>query len=140
MKRLQGGGYAALSPATQHRRDAAQFLLSLTLGFFGFFFFRIYRRGDASLKENVILILTLIFSFGMRHRLLVIDRHVVLYTLYFLLLTTGSHGWRPSYNQEDLKTLICRWCQIPNTIPPHRQPGEMRLVVRAKGLLHAGLK
>lgn len=78
--------------------------LFITFGFFGFCFFRIYRRGDASMKENVILMLALTFSFGMLHYLLVIDRHVVLYALYFLLLTTANHGWRPPYNQEDLKT------------------------------------
>lgn len=74
--------------------------LAITLCFFGFCFFRIYTRGDASMKENVFLLLTLTFSFGMLHYLLVIDRHVVLYALYFLLLTTANHGWRPPYRQQ----------------------------------------
>lgn len=74
--------------------------LTLTLGFFGFCFFRIYSRGDASMKENVILVLTLTLSFGMLHYLLVIDRHVALYALYFLLLTTANRGWRPPYNRS----------------------------------------
>jgi len=74
--------------------------LALTLGFFGYCFFRIYRRGDASMKENVFLMLTLTFSFGLLHYLLVIDRHVALYALYFLLLTTANHGWRPPYSRD----------------------------------------
>ena len=74
--------------------------LVLTLGFFGFCFFRIYKRGDSSMKENVFLVLTLTFSFGMLHYLLVIDRHVALYALYFVLLTTANHGWRPPYRQN----------------------------------------
>jgi len=52
------------------------------------------------MKENVFLLLTLIFSFGMLHYLLVIDRHVALYALYFLLLTTANRGWRPPYKQN----------------------------------------
>jgi hypothetical protein len=52
------------------------------------------------MKENVILLLTLTFSFGMLHYLLVIDRHVALYALYFLLLTTANRGWRPPYNRS----------------------------------------
>lgn len=71
--------------------------LTLTLGFFGYCFYRIYSRGDASMKENVVLVLALTLSFGMLHYLLVIDRHVVLYALYFLLLITANHGWRPPY-------------------------------------------
>ena len=74
--------------------------LMLTLGFFGFCFYRIYRRGDSSMKENVLLVLTLTFSFGMLHYLLVIDRHVALYALYFVLLTTANHGWRPPYRRH----------------------------------------
>lgn len=74
--------------------------LTLTFGFFGFCFFRIYTLGDASMKENVFLLLTLTFSFGLLHYLLVIDRHVALYALYFLLLTTANHGWRAPYRQS----------------------------------------
>jgi len=71
--------------------------LTLLLGYFGFCFWRIYRHGDSSMKENVLLILVLTFSFGLLHYLLVIDRHVILYALYFLLLTTANRGWRPLY-------------------------------------------
>jgi len=71
--------------------------LALALGFFGFSFSRIYRRGDAAMKENVALLLVLSISFGMLHYLLVIDRHVALYAIYFALLTTANHGWSPPY-------------------------------------------
>lgn len=73
--------------------------LTLTLGFFGFCLSRIYARGTPSMKENVVLMLALTLSFGMLHYLLVIDRHVALYAIYFVLLTTANHGWRPPYRQ-----------------------------------------
>ncbi|WP_417432875.1 O-antigen ligase family protein [Hoeflea sp.] len=73
--------------------------LTLTLAYFGFCFYRIYARGSPSMQENVVLMLALTLSFGMLHYLLVIDRHVALYALYFLLLTTANHGWRPPYRQ-----------------------------------------
>ncbi|MDF1608883.1 O-antigen ligase family protein [Hoeflea sp. YIM 152468] len=65
--------------------------LALLIGYFGFCFGRIYRYGDSSMRENVLLILVLTFSFGLLHYLLVIDRHVILYAFYFLLLTTANH-------------------------------------------------
>lgn len=73
------------------------FGLVLSLGFFGFCFGRIYRRGDASMRESVFLIIVLSISFGMLHYLLVIDRHVALFALYFMLLMTANHGWRQPY-------------------------------------------
>lgn len=76
--------------------------VALLLAYFGFNFFRIYKYGDKSVKENVLLILTLTLSFGLLHYLLVIDRHVILYALYFLLLTTANRGWRPPYNPRML--------------------------------------
>lgn len=78
-------------------------LLGLTLlfGYFGFCLFRISSHGDPSMKENVLLILILTFSFGLLHYLLVKDRHVVLYALYFMLLTTANHGWRPPYGPRN---------------------------------------
>jgi len=72
--------------------------LALLLGYFGFCLFRIYRYGSPSMKENVLLMLILTFSFGLLHYLLVIDRHVILYALYFVLLITANHGWRSPYN------------------------------------------
>jgi len=74
--------------------------LAILVGYFGFCLFRIYRYGDASMKENVLLIIVLTFSFGLLHYLLVKDRHVILYALYFLLLTTANHGWRAPYNPK----------------------------------------
>lgn len=74
--------------------------LVLTLSYFGFCLHRIYTRGDPSMKENAILVLALTLSFGMLHYLLVIDRHVILYALYFVLMTTANHGWRPPYKQD----------------------------------------
>ncbi|MCC0035263.1 MAG: O-antigen ligase family protein [Hoeflea sp.] len=74
--------------------------LAILAGYFGFCLFRIYRFGDATMKENVLLILVLTFSFGLLHYLLVKDRHVILYALYFLLLTTANHGWRAPYNPK----------------------------------------
>ena len=68
--------------------------LTLTLGFFGFSLHRIYSRGGPDLKENVVLIVGLTLCFGLLHYLLVIDRHVLLYALYFLLLTSANRGWR----------------------------------------------
>jgi O-antigen ligase len=73
--------------------------LALMLGFFGFCFYRIYALGGPATKENVILMLVLTLSFGMLHYLLVKDRHVALYALYFLLLITANHGWRPPYRR-----------------------------------------
>lgn len=81
--------------------------LVLTLGFFGFCFGRIYRRGDASMKENVILIVVLSISFGMLHYLLVIDRQVALYALYFTLLMTANHGWRVPYRTNAQGAVGC---------------------------------
>lgn len=75
--------------------------LTLLFGYFGFCLFRIYKHGDPSMKENVLLILILTFSFGLLHYLLVKDRHVALYALYFLLLTTANHGWRPPYRPRN---------------------------------------
>ena len=72
--------------------------LTLLVGYFGFCFSRIYRYGDSAMRENVMLVLVLTFSFGLLHYLLVIDRHVVLYALYFALLTTAARGWRPPYH------------------------------------------
>ena len=69
--------------------------LALTIGFFGFCFARTYNRGNASTKENVILMIVLSFSFGMLHYLLTIDRHVALYALYFTFLTASNRSWRP---------------------------------------------
>jgi O-antigen ligase len=74
--------------------------LAILVGYFGFCLFRIYRYGDASMKESVLLIIVLTFSFGLLHYLLVKDRHVILYALYFLLLTTANHGWRAPYNPK----------------------------------------
>lgn len=74
--------------------------LAILVGYFGFCLFRIYRYGDASMKENVLLILVLTFSFGLLHYLLVKDRHVILYALYFLLLTTAIRGWRAPYSPK----------------------------------------
>ncbi len=67
------------------------------MGFFVFCFGRIYRRGDASMRESVFLIIVLSISFGMLHYLLVIDRHVALFAMYFMLLMTANHGWRQPY-------------------------------------------
>lgn len=74
--------------------------LAILAGYFGFCLFRIYRYGEATMKENVLLIIVLTFSFGLLHYLLVKDRHVMLYALYFLLLVTASRGWRAPYNAK----------------------------------------
>ena len=61
----------------------------LTSGFFVFCFSYIYRRGTKSMRTSVLLMIILVISFGMLHYLFLVDRHVALFALYFLFLTTA---------------------------------------------------
>lgn len=74
--------------------------VAILLSYFAFCFARIYKYGDASMRENILLILVFTISFGLLHYLLVKDRHVILYSLYFVMLTTANHGWRPPYKTK----------------------------------------
>ncbi|MBW3097695.1 O-antigen ligase family protein [Pseudohoeflea coraliihabitans] len=68
------------------QRGLAGILLST--GFFVFAFARLWRRGAADVRENLGLLAGLTVCFGMLHYIFLVDRHVALYSLYFLVLTT----------------------------------------------------
>jgi len=66
----------------------------LTSGFFIFCFGYIYRKGTATMRNSVILLVVLTVTFGLLHYLLLVDRHVALFALYFLFMTTAIRNGR----------------------------------------------
>lgn len=63
----------------------------LLVGFYAYTLARIARHASADIRQNLGLIMLLILSFGMLHHLLLIDRHVAMIAVYFILLITDNH-------------------------------------------------
>lgn len=68
--------------------------------FFMFAFWRIFRRGTSSVRENVLLVFVLTVTFGSLHYIFLVDRNVALYALYFAVLVTSNHGWHPPFRRR----------------------------------------
>jgi Lipid A core - O-antigen ligase and related enzymes len=77
------------------------------VGFYAFTVHRIARYGTPDIRENLALAMLLILTFGMLHYLLLVDRHVALIAIYFIVLITDNQRRR----------LRARW-QLPA-----REPG-----------------
>ncbi|TDH37970.1 O-antigen ligase family protein [Pseudohoeflea suaedae] len=71
--------------------------ICLHAAFFGFCFWRIWRDGPPDIRENAILMGTLTVAFGALHYLLLVDRHVALYALYFAVVISCLRGVRPPF-------------------------------------------
>ena len=65
--------------------------VALLVGFYAYTLTRIARHASADIRQNLALAMLLILSFGMLHHLLLIDRHVAMIAVYFILLITDNH-------------------------------------------------
>lgn len=66
----------------------------LLVGFYVYTVVRIARGATADITQNLALAMLLILSFGMLHHLLLVDRHVAMIAVYFILLITENHTRR----------------------------------------------
>lgn len=65
--------------------------IALLVGFYVYAIVRIARHASADIRQNLALAMLLILSFGMLHHLLLVDRHVAMIAVYFVLLITRNH-------------------------------------------------
>lgn len=65
--------------------------VALLVGFYVYTVARIARHASADIRQNLALAMLLILSFGMLHHLLLVDRHVAMIAVYFVLLITENH-------------------------------------------------